>query len=88
MATRADGRGPGLVSDGTDKLFMVVGASVYRYAVSTGVTTLLASGFSFCPARTNAMYLSPTGDLMWGDDTSCGVQPGTGRIWRLVGAGL
>lgn len=78
----------GIATGGVDTLYLAVGASVYRYTISSGERTLVATGFSFCPARTALLFLSGAGDLWFGDDTSCGAQPNTGRIFRAEAADL
>jgi hypothetical protein len=73
----------GITTDGVDNLYMTVGSSVYQYTLSTNTKTLLSTGYSFCAARTNLIYLSG-GSLWWGDDKTCGAKPGTGRLWRAT----
>jgi len=78
----------GIASDGGDNLYLTVGTSVYRYSISTGgPATQLSSGYSFCPSVPN-MIVVVGSDLYWGDDTSCGAQVGTGRLWRASLASL
>ncbi len=90
----------GLTSDGINRVYASVnGHGVYRYTVSTGAMTLIATGgidgnsgaavpFAFVGGHSNLLQLDRLGNLWIGDDPSDGVANFSGRIWYISAGAL
>src|SRR5262249_28542779 len=90
----------GLTSNDNNTLYMSInGSGVWRYAISTQTTTLIATGgvnpvtgataaFAFVGGHSNLLQLDHEGNLWIGDDVSDGLRNFDGRIWYLSAASL
>ena len=88
----------GLTTDGIDKLYMAVNNQVWRYSISSGLSTLVSSGavdpfgvslsYVFQAGKTNLLQLDRLGNLWIGDDLSDGVLNFQGRIFYISAGAL
>jgi hypothetical protein len=89
----------GLTTDGINRLYVAVnGRGVWRYTISSGTMTVVATGgispttqapatFAFVGGDTNLLLLDRLGNLWVGDDVSDGRINNQGRLW-YISAGL
>ena len=83
-----------LASDGTNVLWFAdtptSTSNIVSFTLTTGAQAVYTSSGVLSPLNTTLFYfataltLDPTGHLYIGDDPSHGLQPGSGRAWRVT----